>query len=150
MEIILVWIVVAVIAAVIAPSRGRSAGAWFAICFLLSPLALIALLALPNLKEAPLPVYNAPPASPSSPAQRFIADEKKCPMCAEMVKREAKICRFCGHAFPEPVQPEALPQGDGVIRTESEHGVTVYVLNGRRFKSFDEARGLQDRLRKPG
>lgn len=26
-------------------------------------------------------------------------DEKECPMCAEMVKVKAKICRFCGYTF---------------------------------------------------
>ena len=25
---------------------------------------------------------------------------KKCPQCAEKVKREAKICRFCNYQFP--------------------------------------------------
>jgi len=28
---------------------------------------------------------------------------KKCPQCAELVKRDARICRFCGHEFyPKP------------------------------------------------
>jgi hypothetical protein len=30
-----------------------------------------------------------------------MAREKKCPQCAELVKADAKICRFCAHLFPE-------------------------------------------------
>ena len=29
-------------------------------------------------------------------------EEKKCPMCAESVKYEAKICKHCSHEFPTP------------------------------------------------
>lgn len=29
-------------------------------------------------------------------------DQKKCPDCAELVKVDANVCRFCGHRFSEP------------------------------------------------
>lgn len=39
-------------------------------------------------------------------------DEKKCPQCAETVKAEAKVCRFCHHAFENDVSssPVGSPQ----------------------------------------
>jgi hypothetical protein len=28
-------------------------------------------------------------------------DTMKCPICAETIKKAAKVCRFCGHALPQ-------------------------------------------------
>ena len=37
-------------------------------------------------------------------------DEKKCSKCAEMVKAEAKVCRFCGHDFEGAPAASAQPR----------------------------------------
>lgn len=48
------------------------------------------------------------------------ADEKKCPQCAETVRAEAKVCRFCGHSFENDVSPN--PGGSPLPRNRKGRG----------------------------
>lgn len=81
MEILAAWFIGAVIVAMIASSRGRDALRWLIVSTLLSPV--IAILLVFALDRVDL---NAPTSD----------THVKCPDCAELVRREAKVCKHCG------------------------------------------------------
>jgi RNA polymerase subunit RPABC4/transcription elongation factor Spt4 len=88
-----IWFAIALICAIlcgaVAPSRNRSAGNWAVGGFLLGPIGVILLFLLPRGGE-------------DTPGGQL----RKCPHCAEMIKREARVCRYCQRDV-EPIEPEA-------------------------------------------
>ena len=70
----------------IASQKNRNPVAWFFLGFFFSLIALIAIGVVPS---------QSPPKSKLG--------IRKCPTCAEEVKSEAKICRFCQAELPELV-----------------------------------------------
>jgi hypothetical protein len=89
MELLFLWIAVAAITAYLAHKKGRSAGAWFALGFLFSFFALIAVWMV-----APLGFDDA---KSQEIARKFGVSSRyrKCPSCAEIVRREAVKCKHC-------------------------------------------------------
>ena len=88
--IFLVYLATMVLAGFVAKERNRSFFAWFLGSFWLTAIITIPLL------------YLLPAVPKKVPA-------KRCPKCAELVRKEATVCKHCGHSFEEE-QEDALAE----------------------------------------
>jgi len=87
--LLLVWIFFCIGTGFLAKSRGREPVGFALLAFVVSPLvACIVLLVMPvNTHELDRVSVVA-------------GSSRKCPFCAEVVKAEAAVCRFCGRDIP--------------------------------------------------
>ena len=69
------WLILMIVTGVLASRRDRSVIGWLLLALIFTPIVILVLLALPD------------------------RSLKTCPDCAEEVKRDAQICRFCGYEF---------------------------------------------------
>lgn len=95
-EILVIATLIGLIPAVIARSKGRSFGAWW---FYGAALFIVA---LPHALLLRADSGRIEAQALADPANR------KCPFCAEIIKAEAKVCRFCGRDIPASSQRPAV------------------------------------------
>jgi len=90
-SIIIFWLCISGIVGVIARNKGRSYVGYFLLSLLTSPLVGIFLL-----------LWVGSNTKKIEAAQIQAGHSKKCPFCAELIKVEAKVCRFCSRELKLP------------------------------------------------
>lgn len=143
--LLLIWLMCGVGASLVAVNKGRSAVGWFATGFLLGPVGFIVSL-----------IVSADASGVEARALRS-GDLQKCPHCAELVKADATLCRYCGQHLPD-IEPVTCPEGVeslhfaawngnyATVRRMVDGGVDVNERNSDGFTALDLARLRGDRL----
>ena len=102
--VVLFWVVCGILSAVVAANKGRSGCGWFILGFLLGPFGFLLARVVSRNEQV---IEKEALAS---------GGMKKCPFCAELIRAEARVCRYCQREWPTleatTVSPDAASAND--------------------------------------
>jgi DNA-directed RNA polymerase subunit RPC12/RpoP/uncharacterized membrane protein YeaQ/YmgE (transglycosylase-associated protein family) len=103
----IIWIICGMIGGAITDARGHSFGTGCLLGVLFGPLGVLIAAVL---------AVQPSPATSNPTAVIAHQDRRPCPYCAEMIMRDAKVCRFCGREVeplptPTTVAPVSISGG---------------------------------------
>ncbi|CAM4208457.1 zinc ribbon domain-containing protein [Vibrio neonatus] len=134
------WFVLSIFCGVYASSKGRSGFGFFLLAVLLSPIIgfIGALIASPIQSKVEEKAIGS-------------GDLRKCPMCAELVKAEALLCKHCGsklnsmnadsdsgHQEESGYQYQIMVNGEDIIAFDVSKAGTPDNIDRAKAKGFKE------------
>lgn len=105
MEFVLIWLFFGMAAALVANSRGQNGCFWFVIGVLTGPFGLVGALFISDETDKAKEERHQEQAVATGESGGY----RKCPYCAEAIRREAIKCKHC-QSDVEPLGPAATNQ----------------------------------------
>lgn len=105
---LILWFLCGLVAGAIYKSKGRDVAAAFLVGLIFGPIGVLLAALTPTDKAA-------------QERNAVVSGEmKRCPKCAELVRHNAQVCRFCQHTFEAPASlaPGEIVKilGSGAVR----------------------------------